>query len=186
MSAIAYINHQGGLRSSARHSVAQTLLLWVDKHLSSIRAVNLPGSLNSAVDLLSRGRPHPSEWRLHPATVHLIWARFGKARVDLFASKESWCIRCCKCPKSGALTSVLEFLQELFEQGKSPSTLKVFRAAVSGLCTNCGGPFNTGYCYVVGSPERSYIAKDLPSSLLVFTFDLCDIPHVIWECSFEF
>ena len=89
MSAIAYINHQGGLRSSALHSVAQTLLLWADKHLSSIRAVHLPGSLNSAADLLSRGRPHPSEWRLHPAAVHLIWARFGKARVDLFASKES-------------------------------------------------------------------------------------------------
>ena len=83
------INHQGGLRSSALHRVAQTLLLWVDKHLSSIRAVHLPGSLNSAADLLSRGRPHPSEWRLHPAAVHLIWARFGKARVDLFASKES-------------------------------------------------------------------------------------------------
>ena len=85
----AYINHQGGLRSSALHSEAQTLLLWVDKHLYSIRAVYLLGSLNFAADLLSRGRPHPSEWRLHPAAVHLIWAHFGKARVDLFALKES-------------------------------------------------------------------------------------------------
>ena len=44
---------------------------------------------------------------------------------------KTWCIRRNECPRSGSLTSVLEFLQELFEQGKSPSTLKVFLAAIS-------------------------------------------------------
>ena len=44
---------------------------------------------------------------------------------------KTWCIRRNECPRSGPLTSVLEFLQELFEQGKSPSTLKVFLAAIS-------------------------------------------------------
>lgn len=28
------------------------------------------------------------EWRLHPNAVQLIWSRFGKAQVDLFASQE--------------------------------------------------------------------------------------------------
>ena len=44
---------------------------------------------------------------------------------------KTWCIRRNECPRSGPLTSVLEFLQELFEQGKFPSTLKVFLAAIS-------------------------------------------------------
>ncbi|XP_072557580.1 uncharacterized protein, partial [Paramormyrops kingsleyae] len=43
----------------------------------------------------------------------------------------SWCEQRHECPRSCPLSSVLEFLQEQFDQGKSPSTLKVFLAAIS-------------------------------------------------------
>ncbi|KAI2666135.1 ORF V: Enzymatic polyprotein [Labeo rohita] len=66
---VAYINHQGGVRS-CRH-----LLLWRE--------------LNRAADTLSRQLTLPGEWRLHPQVVQLIWSRFGEAQVDLFASPES-------------------------------------------------------------------------------------------------
>ena len=49
----------------------------------------MPGPLNVAADMLSRGGPSPGEWRLHPQVVEGIWTRFGRAEVDLFATRES-------------------------------------------------------------------------------------------------
>ena len=57
--------------------------------LTSLRAVNIPGALNQAADLLSRSGPPPGEWRLHAEVVANLWARFGVAQVDLFASRET-------------------------------------------------------------------------------------------------
>ncbi|KAL0149293.1 hypothetical protein M9458_055331 [Cirrhinus mrigala] len=86
---VAYINHQGGLRSRRMSQLAHHLLLWRQTWLKSLRAVNVPGELNRAADQLSRQPTHPGEWRLHPQTVQLIWSRFGEAQIDLFASLES-------------------------------------------------------------------------------------------------
>ncbi|XP_042583419.1 uncharacterized protein LOC109076134 [Cyprinus carpio] len=44
------------------------------------------GRLNSGKDLLSRQSLEEGEWRLHPQVVDLIWQKFGRAEVDLFAS----------------------------------------------------------------------------------------------------
>ncbi|XP_034780644.2 uncharacterized protein LOC117973223, partial [Acipenser ruthenus] len=85
---VAYINHQGGLRSPWLHCIAFRLLIWAQANLLSLRATHIPGVVNLAADLLSRRGPHPSEWRLHPQTVERIWERFRKAQVDLFASAE--------------------------------------------------------------------------------------------------
>ena len=41
----------------------------------------------------SRGGPHAEDWSLNPAIVELLWERFGRARVDLFAAKAHH-----KCP----------------------------------------------------------------------------------------
>ncbi|KAK7921774.1 hypothetical protein WMY93_008676 [Mugilogobius chulae] len=86
---VSYINHQGGLRSPSLHARARQLLLWAQSEGVSLRAFHLPGPLNTAADLLSRGAPHPGEWRLHTQVVSQIWCRFGQALVDLFATEEN-------------------------------------------------------------------------------------------------
>ncbi|KAL0187588.1 hypothetical protein M9458_014687, partial [Cirrhinus mrigala] len=65
---VAYINHQGGVRSFRMSQLARHLLL-------SLRATHIPGEANRMADSL-----------LHPHSVQLIWDRFGQAQVDLFAS----------------------------------------------------------------------------------------------------
>ncbi len=87
---VAYINHQGGLRSRRLSQLARHLLLWSQKHLRSLRAIHIPGELNCAADELSRQPALPGEWRLHPEVVQLIWRRFGDAQVDLFASPDTF------------------------------------------------------------------------------------------------
>ena len=49
--------------------------------LLSLRAMYLPGTQNKAAN------PNPGEWRLHPEVVQMIWLRYGKVDVDLFASQ---------------------------------------------------------------------------------------------------
>ncbi|KAL0152512.1 hypothetical protein M9458_052235 [Cirrhinus mrigala] len=89
MATVAYINHQGGLRSRCMSQLPRHLLLWSLKWLKSLRAVHIPGELNRAADALSCQLTLPGEWRLHPQVVQLIWSRFGEAQIDLFASPES-------------------------------------------------------------------------------------------------
>jgi ribonuclease HI len=88
-SVVSYINRQGGVRSRLLFEQAASLLLWADRHFLSVRAAHIPGVLNRGADMLSRnGIPH-GEWRLHPGSVQMIWDRFGRAEVDLFASSEN-------------------------------------------------------------------------------------------------
>ncbi len=49
--------------------------------------------LNQGADILSRNNVAPGEWNLNPQTVQMIWSVFGKAEVDLFASRDN-----CHCP----------------------------------------------------------------------------------------
>ncbi|XP_047660031.1 uncharacterized protein LOC113647231 [Tachysurus fulvidraco] len=87
--AVAYINLQGGMRSSRLHALAHKLLVWSTRHFLSLWATRVSGLLNRGADLLSRGNPLYGEWRLHPQIVGLLWERFGQAAVDLFASREN-------------------------------------------------------------------------------------------------
>lgn len=86
---VSYINRQGGLRSRRLHMLARKLILWSSCRLLSLRATHVPGILNTGADLLSRGGPVYGEWTLHPEIVEQIWARYGRAAVDLFASREN-------------------------------------------------------------------------------------------------
>ena len=93
MTAKAYINRQGGLKSVGCRWWATQVWLWVHSNALSIRAVHVPGKDNEAADILSRGGPHADNWSLNPAIVAMIWERFGVAQVDLFASRSNY-----KCP----------------------------------------------------------------------------------------
>ena len=86
---VAYINHQGGLRSRRMSQLARHLILWSQKHLRLVPATHIPGLLNRAADELSRQSVVYGEWRLHPQTVQLIWDHFGAAQIDLFTSPDS-------------------------------------------------------------------------------------------------
>jgi hypothetical protein len=88
--AVAYINRQGGMRSSKLHALAYKLLVWSRRVFLSLRATHVPGILNRGADLLSRGNPIYGDWRLHPQIVEMLWMRFGRASVDLFASRENY------------------------------------------------------------------------------------------------
>lgn len=85
---VAYVNKQGGLRSHQLHMLAHRLIIWASSHLLSLRATHVPGLLNRGADLLSRGSPRYKDWKLHSGTVAQIWEEYGKAEVDLFASRE--------------------------------------------------------------------------------------------------
>ena len=88
-STVYHVNHQGGVRSLQSLREARRLLQWAFPRFASLRAMHLPGVDNQAADLLSRGSPPPGEWRLNPSVVLEVWERFGRAEVDLFASRES-------------------------------------------------------------------------------------------------
>ncbi|CAM4735368.1 unnamed protein product [Leuciscus chuanchicus] len=89
MSVVSYINRQGGLRSRNLHRLTERLLVWAQRNLLSLRAAHVPGLLNVGPDRLSRNNVPTGEWSLHPQTVQLLWKKFGRAEVDLFASQEN-------------------------------------------------------------------------------------------------
>ncbi|KAI2647798.1 hypothetical protein H4Q32_031262 [Labeo rohita] len=89
MTVVSYINRQGGLSSRHLFTLVEGLLEWAQCNLASLRAVHVPGRLNQGADMLSRSNVPSGEWTLHPQTVQKIWEVFGKAEVDLFASKDN-------------------------------------------------------------------------------------------------
>ena len=86
---VAYINRQGGVRSPSMNHLAEAIHRWAATHLLSIRAAHVPGRLNLGADLMSRGGTQGPEWHLKPEVVRQIWTRFGRADVDLFASRDA-------------------------------------------------------------------------------------------------
>lgn len=85
--AVAYLNHQGGTRSSAALREASRTLRWAELHVPALSAVHIPGVDNWAADFLSRETVDPGEWSLHPAVFLQICQRWGVPDVDVFASR---------------------------------------------------------------------------------------------------
>ncbi len=88
-SVVSYINHQVGLVSKWLCTLANNLLLWAQNNLRSLEVTHVPGKINQGADMLSRNNVSSEEWTLHPLAVQRIWKIFGRARVDLFASKDN-------------------------------------------------------------------------------------------------
>ena len=87
MTARAVINRQGDLRSAFRMRLARRIWRWASQNVLSLTAGHIPGKDNVAADILSRGGPYDDEWNLNPIIVGMIWERFGRAQVDLFARR---------------------------------------------------------------------------------------------------
>ncbi len=60
--------------------LVERLLRWAQLNLRSLRATHVLGKLNLGADMLSLSNVPSDEWTLHPQTVQVIWAIFGKAR----------------------------------------------------------------------------------------------------------
>ncbi len=80
-------------------SRACQILPWAQGKLLSLRAVYIPGYLNQGADILLRQGLRPGEWMLHTEVMKQIWKKFGRAQVDLFASRET-----SQCPLWFSLT----------------------------------------------------------------------------------
>lgn len=91
--AVAYLNHQGGTKSSAAFREASRILRWAELHVPALSAVHIPGVDNWIADFLSRETVDPGEWALHPEVFLLLCQRWGFPDVDLFASRFNH-----KCP----------------------------------------------------------------------------------------
>ncbi len=85
MTVVSHINCQGRLTSKCLFEILE----WAHVKLRSLRASHVPGVLNQGADMLSRSNVPSEEWMLHPQAVHRIWEIFGRAEVDLFASKDN-------------------------------------------------------------------------------------------------
>jgi ribonuclease HI len=84
----AYINRQGGTRSWQLMEETVKLYHLVIQNNWYIRAKHIPGRLNVIADHLSRaGQILPTEWSLHPEAAELIFQKWGRPMIDLFATK---------------------------------------------------------------------------------------------------
>lgn len=86
---VAYINHQGGTKSTKLCSRTWDLLHLCRRWNIHLRASHLAGVNNNMADALSRGRLHGNEWALNQTWADLIFQKYGRPQVDLFATEEN-------------------------------------------------------------------------------------------------
>lgn len=82
MSVVLYINHQGSVRPKALYRQAVNLLLWA-LHQSNAHPRSPQQRSGHAVEEKDFSRI------VHPESVWMIWARYGRAEVDLFTMSEN-------------------------------------------------------------------------------------------------
>ena len=91
---VAYINKEGGTRSRSLWEETQLLFAVLFKGRFFLRARHIPGRLNVIADQLSReGQILPTEWSLHQELADLLFSKWGRPPIDLFATKYN-----TKCP----------------------------------------------------------------------------------------
>jgi len=87
MTAIAYINHMGGTKSSTCNEIAKLIWEWCINNNLWVSAAHIPGRSNIEADLYSRKYNSSTEWQLNPKLFNKIINIFGKPSIDLFASR---------------------------------------------------------------------------------------------------
>ena len=85
---VAYINKQGGTRSRPLWEETRLLFATVIQGSFFLRARHIPGRLNVIADQLSRdGQILPTEWSLNQELADMLFAKWGRPHLDLFATK---------------------------------------------------------------------------------------------------
>ena len=86
-----YINKQGGVRSWSLFQETKRLLLMAESQGWKLVSKHVPGKLNILADQLSRRyQVLQTEWKLHSDAVHLLFDRWGRPQVDLFATRYNY------------------------------------------------------------------------------------------------
>jgi len=85
--AVAYINHKGGMRSETCNSLAKDIWFWAMERNIWLSAAHVPGDLNVIADLKSREFKDNTEWSLNIEMFDTIRKHFGKPEIDLFANR---------------------------------------------------------------------------------------------------
>ena len=75
---VAYINRQGGTRSTSLCFRTWSLLLWCQSICTSLHG---PGIRNTLVDSLSRGTFGATGWELHQGLLDSVFDRLGKPHI---------------------------------------------------------------------------------------------------------
>ena len=87
---VAYLNKQGGTRSSSLCAHAIRIINWCRARQIHLRAIHIAGVTNVLADDLSRGRTSgPTELVLSPQVVQTIFQRYYHPVIDLFATAQS-------------------------------------------------------------------------------------------------
>jgi hypothetical protein len=85
---VAYVNHQGGMKSEAMMTETWRILQWSVENNILVKARHIPGCLNVIADEESRDHQIAgSEWSLLPSVLEMIWEVWEKPTVDLFATR---------------------------------------------------------------------------------------------------
>ncbi len=87
MSAVAYINNQGGTVSKNLVCLTRDLWMWCLERNIHIQAQHLPGVQNCTADRESRSVRDRSDWKLISQIFNKINRCYGPLEVDLFASR---------------------------------------------------------------------------------------------------
>ncbi|CAG8487821.1 11863_t:CDS:2 [Gigaspora margarita] len=89
MTAVAYLNHQGGTISQELSLLAENIWNLCLNQKIKIIAQHLPGKLNIQADWASRVRPMQQDWQLNPMIFNQLWEKWGPFTIDLFANKRN-------------------------------------------------------------------------------------------------
>ena len=84
--AVNYLNKQGG-RKFRLNKLAKNIWTWAKQNKIWITAIYLPGKDNVRADRISRTRHSNLEWTINKQTFQEIIDKFGKPKIDLFASR---------------------------------------------------------------------------------------------------
>ena len=87
VTALAYIQKQGGTRSRTLTMEARELWTWAERNKTKLVCQFLQGKDNVVADSLSRSNQIIStEWTLHIEVCRQLWRRWNQPLVDLFAT----------------------------------------------------------------------------------------------------
>ena len=87
ITAVTYVNNKGGTKSIPCHQITKLIWEWAIRRNNFLSAEHLPGSQNTLADKASRIFDQNTEWELEDWVFYKIIDHFGKAKIDLFASR---------------------------------------------------------------------------------------------------